>query len=255
MTLSISAPSSTAWNKLPIVPAKTIKPVRAVKAPAPAKARAIAASEPASPKKRSGRTKKPLAPERIAAILDGLQKAIDLNSIIGSKTIVMASPGRITGIDSWKSVAERLTQAHEKLKPLGMRAGYHNHGPEFTPVDGKRPLEIIAGNTPKDLMLQLDVGTCVASGSDPVAWIKANPGRIKSMHCKDWGPGGEDKGYKVLFGEGASPWKQIFQAAEKSGGIEYYLIEQEGSRFTPFETAQKCLLAYKEMRGIRRGKP
>ncbi len=38
------------------------------------KARQIAASEPAAPKKQPGKTKKPLAPERIAAILDALQK-------------------------------------------------------------------------------------------------------------------------------------------------------------------------------------
>ena len=42
--------------------------------PTGAKARKIAASEPASPKKKPGRTKKPLAPERVAAILDALRK-------------------------------------------------------------------------------------------------------------------------------------------------------------------------------------
>jgi endonuclease-3 len=44
------------------------------KAPSKTKARAIAASEPTSPKKKPGKTKKPLAPERIAAILDALAK-------------------------------------------------------------------------------------------------------------------------------------------------------------------------------------
>jgi endonuclease-3 len=39
------------------------------------KARAIAASEPVAPKKGRGKTAKPLAPERVAAILDGLKKA------------------------------------------------------------------------------------------------------------------------------------------------------------------------------------
>ena len=39
-----------------------------------AKARRIAASEPVAPKKRPGKTKKPLAPERIAALLDALQR-------------------------------------------------------------------------------------------------------------------------------------------------------------------------------------
>ncbi len=38
------------------------------------KARSIAASEPVAPKKRPGKSKKPLAPVRIAAILDALQR-------------------------------------------------------------------------------------------------------------------------------------------------------------------------------------
>ena len=95
-------------------------------------------------------------------------------------------------------------------------------------------------------MLQLDVGTCLEAGSDPVAWIHANPGRIRSMHCKDWSPG---EGYKVLFGEGVAPWKAIFAAAESVGGVEYYLIEQEGSRLSAFETVEKCLANFKKLRG------
>jgi endonuclease-3 len=39
------------------------------------KARAIAATEPVAPKAKRGKTTRPLAPERVAAILDGLQKA------------------------------------------------------------------------------------------------------------------------------------------------------------------------------------
>ena len=107
---------------------------------------------------------------------DGLQKAIELKQILGAKTIVMASAGRVTGLDGWKTVAEQLSRAAEKLKPLGMRAGFHNHKMEFVPLEGKRPMEVLAANTPKDMTLQLDVGTCVEAGSDPVAWIKANPG-------------------------------------------------------------------------------
>lgn len=38
-------------------------------------ARAIAATEPVAPKAKRGKTAKPLAPERVAAILDGLEKA------------------------------------------------------------------------------------------------------------------------------------------------------------------------------------
>jgi sugar phosphate isomerase/epimerase len=179
---------------------------------------------------------------------DGLSKAIDLNHALGTKFVVMASAGRMEpGLDGWKKVADTLTQAMEKLRPAGLRAGYHNHQAEFTPLEGKRPIEVIAANTPKDFMLQFDVGTCVEMHSDPVAWINANAGRINSLHCKDWVPG-EGKGYKVLFGEGDCPWKEIFVAAESKGGVQYYLIEQEGSRFPELETAERCLANYKRMR-------
>jgi sugar phosphate isomerase/epimerase len=116
---------------------------------------------------------------------ENLPKAIELNQIIGSKTLVMASAGRVEGgIDGWKGVAAKLTMASEKLKPLGMRAGFHNHKIEFVPLEGKRPIEVLAANTPKDVTLQFDVGTAVEAGADCVAWIKANPGRIRSLHLK-----------------------------------------------------------------------
>jgi hypothetical protein len=48
-----------------------------------------------------------------------------------------------------------------------------------------------------------------------------------------------------LFGEGVAKWNAIFEAAESVGGVEYYLIEQEGSRFSELETAKKCLDAFR----------
>jgi sugar phosphate isomerase/epimerase len=178
---------------------------------------------------------------------DGLQKAIELNQIIGSTNIIMASAPRITGIDGWKSLGDQLTATAEKLKPLKMRTGYHNHQAEWRPVDGKRPMDVLAANTPADVTLQFDVGTCMEVGADPIAWINANPGRIRSMHLKDWSHE-EGKGFRVLFGEGDAQWLKILAAAEGVGGVEYYLIEQEGSRFGSIETAERCLEAWKKMR-------
>jgi sugar phosphate isomerase/epimerase len=179
---------------------------------------------------------------------ENYSKAIDLNSILGSKYIVMASAGRVDGLDGWKKVAEKLNAGAEKFKSAKIGAGFHNHQLEFKPIDGTRPVEVLAKNTTKDVMMQLDVGTCIEAGSDPVEWIKQNPGRIKSMHCKDWSPD-KEIGYKTLFGEGVAKWKDIFKIAEKSGGLEYYLVEQEGSRFSPFETMEKCILSFKKVHG------
>jgi sugar phosphate isomerase/epimerase len=179
---------------------------------------------------------------------DKLQHARRLNLILGSKYMVMASSHDEPGLDKWRGVANTLNTAAEKLEPHGLKVGYHNHQLEFTVTDGARPIEILAKNTKPSVMLQLDVGTCIEAGADPVAWIKANPGRIRSVHCKDWSPEPAKK-YSVLFGEGVADWKALFHAAENGGGIEYYLVEQEGSRFPEMETAQKCLQAFRGARG------
>jgi sugar phosphate isomerase/epimerase len=174
-----------------------------------------------------------LAPEKIS-------RARDLNHILGCKYIVMASSHEKAGLDGWKAVADSLNFAAEQLESSGLKAGYHNHQTEFLPIDRVRPIEILAKNTKPSVMLQLDVGTCIEAGSDPVAWIRANPGRIRSLHLKEWSPE-PGKGYTVLFGEGVAKWNAIFEAAESVGGVEYYLIEQEGSRFSELDTAKRCL--------------
>ena len=179
---------------------------------------------------------------------DKIDHAIELNQILGSRLIVMASAGKVVDLAGWKVVAEKLNAGAEKMKGAGIRAGFHNHRVEFMPMEGKTPMEVLAAETTKNVVLQLDVGTCVEAGVDPVAWIKKHPGRIASIHAKDWS---KDPaiGFKALLGEGDSQWKKIFEAAEKKGGVECYMVEQEGSRFSPMETAEKCLAAIKKLRG------
>ena len=181
-----------------------------------------------------------------ALTAEGLPKAIELNQILGSRYIVMASAGPVSGADGWKGVAERLSAAAGKLKPLGMAPGFHNHRIEWEPVDGVRPMDVLADNTPGDVVLQLDVGTCVQAGADPVAWIQKHPGRIRSIHCKDWAP---ERGFAVLVGEGAAPWDKITEAAESVGGVEHYLIEQEeGPADEQLQRAERCLANWKKLK-------
>jgi sugar phosphate isomerase/epimerase len=180
---------------------------------------------------------------------DGLKKAIELNQIIGSRTIVQASAPNTSGLDGWKAFGDRMTAVMETLRPLGMTAGFHNHQTEWGGAIGQRPMDVLAASTPKDFVLQFDVGTCLEAKQDPVAWIAANPGRIKSMHCKDWGAG-QGRGYAVAFGEGDVPWNAVCDAAEAAGGVEYFLIEQEiAGPDGQIAMAQKCLANWKKLRG------
>ena len=174
----------------------------------------------------------------------GVGRALELNKIIGAKYVVLAHPGDVKDLDGWKHIVDVLNTANTTLGAEGLHTGYHNHDLEWRPIGGVKPIEVIAKNTDKSVMLQLDVGTCLEAGNDPVAWIQQNPGRIRSLHLKDWSP---ELGYKALFGEGKAPWKRIFDAAQSTGGVEYYLIEQEGSRLPEMETAEQCLANYRKL--------
>ena len=189
-----------------------------------------------------------------AAVTPGetMAHAVELNQILGTRQVILASPpGNVTSPEDWKRFSGQLTSAVEQYKPHGLSVGFHNHLVEWSPLaGGVRVMDILAANTPPEFVLQLDVGTCLEAGVDPVAWIKSNPGRIRSMHLKDWAPGAtaDQKGYRVLFGEGVGKWKEIIAAAESVGGVEFYLMEQEGSRYSEFESAKRCLDTWRTMR-------
>jgi sugar phosphate isomerase/epimerase len=182
----------------------------------------------------------------------GIAKAIELNQILGARQLILSSaPEGTAGLEDWKNLCDRLGAATVQLQAHGLTAGFHNHQVEWAPLaGGLRIMDVIATHTPREFVLQFDVGTCREAGADPIAWIKANPGRIRSVHLKDWAPGRpeNEKGYRVLFGEGVCPWAEIVAAAESVGGVEFYLMEQEGSRFPEFETARRCRDAWQQLR-------
>ena len=158
----------------------------------------------------------------------------------------MASAGKAATLDDWKRVAERLAAASETLRPLGMRAGFHNHQTEFKPIDGnpadRRDREEHAAGL-RAAVRRRHVRRC-RTGPGGVDQGQSRPDQEHPLQGLGAGEG-PDKGYKVLTGEGVVPWKEIRAAAESVGGVETYLIEQEGSRFTPFETIEKCLATWK----------
>jgi sugar phosphate isomerase/epimerase len=61
-----------------------------------------------------------LSPEKIG-------RARDMNLILGSKYVVMASSDPEPGLDGWKAVADALNAAADQLESSGLKVGYHNH--------------------------------------------------------------------------------------------------------------------------------
>lgn len=177
---------------------------------------------------------------------EAFDKTVELNHILGSPFVIVASIPPVAALDGWKRAADAFADVAERLRPHGLAAGLHNHQREWTPLEGERPIEVVAARTPRDFILQLDVGPAVEAGIDTVAWIQAHPGRIRSMHLRDWSA---TRGYHIAFGEGDCPWRDIFAAAESVGGVESYLVENGHS--TPdeeFPIAERSLANWQRLR-------
>ena len=161
---------------------------------------------------------------------------------------MLASAGKVVDLAGWEKVAAQLASGAEQLRPLGMSTGYHNHQTEWKPVEGKRPMDVLAAGTPKDVVLQFDVGTCVEVGEDPIAWIKANPGRIRSVHCKDWG--------RVTAAATLSHSARAIRRGRRSlrrrnlsAASMHYLVEQEiAGPEGQIAMARKCMDNWKKLR-------
>ena len=178
-----------------------------------------------------------------------LSKAADLNNILGSKHIVMAHSAEVNGgADGWKALAADLTRAHEWLRPRGISGGFHNWSVEWERQPTYRAIDILVANTPKDFGFQIDTGGAFRHKTDLVEFMQKYPGRVRSLHIKDWTP--ETNATGMILGDGVIKWLPIFEACEKVGGIQYYLIEQEGSRLSALETAKVSLVNYRKIRGI-----
>ena len=108
---------------------------------------------------------------------DGFQQEVDFNKTLGNDRLIIAM-GNARTVDHWTKMADDFSAVAAKLKPLGLRLGYHNHTAEFTAVDGQIPEYLFFDKASPDVFVQLDVGHCVHAGGDPVAVIKKYNSRL-----------------------------------------------------------------------------
>ena len=159
---------------------------------------------------------------------DNLQKTIDMHKVIGTPYLVVASLPKktLSSVPAIIETGKRFNEIADKLKPHGMKVGYHCHGGDFAKIEGgKTPWEVFGENTNADVLLQIDIGNCLGGGGDPIAMLKKFPGRSVSVHLKDHGgkPG-------AVVGEGEVKWNEVFQICETIGGTKQYVVEEEGRK-------------------------
>jgi sugar phosphate isomerase/epimerase len=154
--------------------------------------------------------------------------------------------------DDWKRTAAFLNDKGAKLRAEGLRLGYHNHNPEFAPVNGTTGLEILLSETSSDtVVFQMDVGWVAAAGVDPVALLRRHGKRFQLMHIKDI-----EASTKVNYalqqdptevGSGRMDWDNLLPAAFDAGVRKFY-VEQEPpfkmDRFDAIDRSRRFLVDF-----------
>ena len=168
---------------------------------------------------------------------DELQKSIDFHGELGNTNLIVAaiSEERRVSKDIVLRTAEAFSEIQDKLRPHGMRTGYHCHAYSFNQLlDGETIWDLLADNTPDDFILQLDTGNAANGGANVPEVINGHPGKIKSMHVKPFTAGAEDP-FDPYIGDDGLPWEEIFTLSETVGGIEWYVVEYEQESRPPLE--------------------
>jgi sugar phosphate isomerase/epimerase len=165
---------------------------------------------------------------------DGFARETEFNKVIGNDKLIIAS-GNARTVDDWNRFADGFSAVAEKLKPLNMRIGYHNHTGEFTPVDGQMPEYIFFDKASPDVFMQFDIGHCAHAGGDPVAVIKKYANRIVSLHIKDWEPATRGD----IVGEGIVKWPEVLAACVNCPNLQWYTIEEESGKFQGLDGIDK----------------
>jgi len=178
---------------------------------------------------------------------DALPATVEFNRALGNRFLIVPSlpEARRGSRAAWLDTAKVFNQVAERLRPHGMRIGYHNHNIEFTPTDGELPWDTFFGNTAKDVVMQIDTGNCLHGGGDPVGLLKRYPGRAITVHLKGYDSKAAD--HWSLTGEGETDWQAVFQVCESTGGTEWYIVEQESYAYPPLVCVEKCLTNLRAM--------
>ncbi len=176
---------------------------------------------------------------------DNLKRTVEFHKTLGNKFLIVPSLDHKKYFGTAqliKDTARLLTELAEKVKPEGMRVGYHAHEEDFQKFDGETCWDILFSNAGPDVVMQLDVGNCLDGGGNPYAILKKFPGRALTIHIKEHG--GK---YGAPLGEGTVKWDDIFRLCETVGGTQWYVVEQETYASAPLDSVAQCLKNMRRM--------
>jgi sugar phosphate isomerase/epimerase len=175
---------------------------------------------------------------QIDALLgDTLAKTVEFNETVGNKSLIVASLPIKYGktIADWEKTADLFGEVSDKVKPQGMRVGFHNHSVEFKAIDGVLPWDAFFKRARREVVIQYDTGNAAQVGVDPRVSLKKFPGRVASVHVKPYSKSNPN----ALIGDDELAWPDIFSLCENVAGVEWYIIEYERENEPPLVSIEK----------------
>lgn len=173
---------------------------------------------------------------------DNFAKSVEFAKAIGNTRLIAPSLFRGFANDGEKDkktvedMADTFNVLADKLKPEGLRTGFHCHPGEFKKIGESTVWDIFFSRAKKDVIMQCDLGHMGSAGVDPVSYLNKYPGRASSVHVK---PSAKLKrGGLVGDTDDDLKWPEIFKACETVGGTEWYIVEYDGGSM---EKAEKTI--------------
>jgi sugar phosphate isomerase/epimerase len=180
---------------------------------------------------------------------NNLAQVIKNQKILGSKYVVCPylMPDRRSEED-YQALISVLDQIGETCRLEGITLLYHNHDFELERLsDGRMALEAIFDDTnSENLMTELDVYWLTKAGESPVEWIYRYKNRSPLVHLKDMTTDAEQ--FFAELGTGGVDIETVLNAGDETG-VKWWVVEQDMSRRTPFESIEISLNYLKEKMG------
>ncbi len=171
-----------------------------------------------------------------------LDSLLDYAHALGLEYMVCSSSGGMhrdpnakgtPTLDDWRWIAGQFNRVGEKIKAAGLTFGVHNHTPELATINGTLVYdELLRLTDPKYVVFEMDAGWVVASGHDPLTYLRKEPQRFRLMHVKDMVKGANGEMHSTELGRGVIDFAPITRAAT---GLRYYFIEQEEFDMDPMQ--------------------
>jgi len=163
---------------------------------------------------------------------ENFDKTVAFYKAIGAPTLIIPKDKRAFTDDKVDVFIDELVAISEKLKVHGLKTGYHNHWQEFEEFYDTTFWDYIAMKTPKNVVMQLDVGWTNYAEKNAVDYISRYQGRTITTHFKPQFAKSKKEsekamGHVAIIGRDNFDWSAVIEACIKVGGTNWFVIEQE----------------------------